>query len=389
MAPTLNPEIVALQDEALAAEAAARDAFAAFYSGLTTSDDQNALPPEVTQALARWVEARKRWELAQGQALAPPTPRLGLKPPQAVSLPNALPARDALAALFLPQLWQTEASGLALVARVSDAAQVRVEFDEVLGFGPEQAIRQIARSGSAAAQTFLALASLWMERLEGQPHETYLTLAASDLLRFQGKKATPKGGYHRDDILAKGRDLYLLSRITVPHATRSESMTVGRLLSLEALEAGQEDTGQSIVRFRYHLGHEAHSWMQESVAQVAPRLLAYHPIRQKYQILLGFCLAWHVGNHPDQTELSLPRLLELAAIPLPEKRLGEFLTSLEDALSELGRDGIVPGVRLVKPAGWHKLLAARQTRALLHQSRIQIEKPRSADADRGQDKNYQ
>ena len=301
-----------------------------------------------------------------------------LKPPAAVMLPASLPARDALAALFAPQLWQTEASGLAMVARVSDSAQVRVEFDEVLGFGPEQAIRQIARSGPAAAQTFLALASLWMERLAGQPHETYLTLAASDLLRFQGKKATPKGGYHRDDILAKGRDLYLLSRITVPHATGSESMALGRLLSLEAMEAGQSDEGQSIVRFRYHLGQEAHSWMQESVAQVAPRLLAYHPVRQKYQILLGFCLAWHVGNHPGETELTLPRLLELAAIPMPEKRLSEFLTSLEDALTELAADGIVPNVKLIKPLGWHELLASRQTRLLLQQCRIQIEKPRQA-----------
>ena len=372
-----------LHDEALAAEAAARDAFATFYSGLSSGDEQSALPPEVTLALARWVEARKRWELAQEHPRALPGPRLGLKPPEAVMLPNALPARDALAALFSPQLWQTEASGLALVAQVSDSAQVRVEFDEVFGFGPEQAIRQIARSGPAAAQTFLALASLGMVRLAGQPHETYLTLAASDLLRFQGKKATPKGGYHRDDILAKGRDLYLLSRISVPHASRSESLSIGRLLSLEALEAGHEAGGQSIVRFRYHLGQEAYSWMQESVAQVAPRLLAYHPIRQKYQILLGFCLAWHAGNHPEQAQISLPRLLELAAIPLPEKRLAEFLTSVEDALADLAHDGILPDVKLVKRAGWHQLLASRQTRLVLQQSVVQIEKPRSTGADRG------
>jgi hypothetical protein len=365
-----------LKDEALAAEAAAQDAFAAFYSSLTGSEDQNALPPEVTQALAHWIETRKRWELAQTKPQ--PLPRLGLKPPEAVVLPNALPARDALAALFAPGLWQTEDSGRALVARVSSSAQVRVEFDEVLGFGPEQAIRQIARSGPAAAQTFLALASLWMERLAGQPHETYLTLAASDLLRFQGKKATPKGGYHREDILAKGRDLYLLSRITVPHTTGGEGMALGRLLSLEALEAGQDSGEQSIVKFRYHLGYDAHGWMQESVSKVAPRLLAYHPVRQKYQILLGFCLAWHAGNHPEETTLSLPRLLELAAIPMPEKRLAEFLTSLEDALSDLAHDGVIPEVKLVKPNGWHELLASRQTRILLQQSQVQIEKPRSA-----------
>lgn len=370
--PEKQGEPERLEAEARAAEAAAQSAFASFYASLTGTEDQSALPPEVTQALTHWIEARKRWELAQ--ARPQPVPRLGLKPPEAVLLPASLPARDALAALFAPGLWQTEASGRALVAQVSGSAQVRVEFDEVLGFGPEQAIRQIARSGPAAAQTFLALASLWMERLAGQPHETYLTLGAADLLRFQGKKATPRGGYHRDDILAKGRDLYLLSRITVPHTTDGASMALGRLLSLEALEASPSEGEQSVIRFRYHLGHDAHQWMAESVAQVAPRLLAYHPVRQKYQILLGFCLAWHVGNHPEETTLSLPRLLELAAIPLPEKRLAEFLTSLEDALSDLSRDGVVPAVRLVKPAGWHELLASRQTRTLLLQSTVTLEK---------------
>jgi hypothetical protein len=137
------------------------------------------------------------------------------------------------------------------------------------------------------------------------------------------------------------------------------------------------------MRFRYHLGQEAHGWMQESVAQVAPRLLSYHPVRQKYQILLGFCLAWHIGNHPKETELSLPHLLELAAIPMPEKRLSEFLTSVEDALSELASDGILPGVKLLKPQGWHELLASRQTRLLLQKSRVQIEKPRPELAGRG------
>jgi hypothetical protein len=44
-----------LEEEALAAEAAARDAFAAFYSGLTGGEDQSTLPPEFTLALARRV----------------------------------------------------------------------------------------------------------------------------------------------------------------------------------------------------------------------------------------------------------------------------------------------------------------------------------------------
>lgn len=378
---TLEQEVIAALEKATLAETAARAAFAKFYSGLGLGHTDAALPPEVAETLAQWVEARKHWELlaeSHQEALRRKHsrrtgPRLALRPPNAVRLPTSLSAKDALAALFSPQLWQAEASGLAVTAQLNPSAQVRVELDDVLGFGQEQAIQQIARYGPSAAQTFLALATLWHERLGDQPHETYLSLFASDLLRFQGKKETPRGGYHREDLLAKGRDLYLLSRITIPHAEGGETFALGRLLSLEALEvAGEQEGAQSIVRFRYHLGREAHSWMSESAAQVAPRLLSYHPVRQKYQILLGFCLAWYASNHPEATQISLPTLLELAAIPMPQKRLAEFLTTLEDALNELSRDGIIAGAHLVKPLGWHELLASRQTREILNRATVSI-----------------
>lgn len=381
----LEQQVLTDLDDANQAEAAARTAFATFYGNLDTGHTDAALPPEVAVALSHWVEARKRWEQTSEAFLAAPKvvrrsgPRLALKPPTTVRLPTTLPAKDALAALFAPHLWQAEASGLAIMTPISHRSQVRVELDEVLGFGPEQAVQQIARYGPSAAQTFLALSTLWHERLGDQPHETYLTLFASDLLRFQGKKETPRGGYHREDLLAKGRDLYLLSRITIPHTEGGETMALGRLLSLEALEvAGEGEGAQSIVRFRYHLGREAHAWVSEGTAEVAPKLLSYHPVRQKYQILLGFCLAWYAQNHAEESEVSLPTLLELAAIPLPQKRLSEFLTMLEDALSELAQDGVVPGVRLVKPPGWHELLATRQTREILRRASVAIPSAREA-----------
>lgn len=373
----LEQETLVAQEAATRAESAARAAFAAFYSGLGLGHTDAALPPEVAETLSGWVEARKRWEALEEQYQSALTrqrparsgPRLALRPPSSVRLPTSPTAKDALAALFAPQLWTAEASGLAVTARLGRATQVRVELDAVLGFGPEQAVQQIARYGPSAAQTFLALAALWYARLGSQSHETYLTLFASDLLRFQGKKETPKGGYHREDLLAKGRDLYLLSRITLPHAEGAETLSLGRLLSLEALEVVGE---QSIIQFRYHLGREAHRWMQESTVQVAPKLLAYHPVRQKYQILLGFCLAWYVRSHPEERTISLPALLDLAAIPMPQKRLAEFLTTLEDALGELAHDGVVTGVHLVKPLGWPALLQRRQTRELLQRAVVSI-----------------
>jgi hypothetical protein len=391
-------KLLAALDAVNAAEAGAKASFERFYASLAIGSTDSALPPDVAAAMAHWVEARKHWETLSAALLKTHTarpkapvrrgPRMGIKPPESVRMPSALPAKDALAALFAPHLWKTDAAQLGLVADVSAATQVRVEFDDALGFGPEQAVRQITKNGPAAAQTFLALASLWKETLGDQPSETYLSVYASDLLRFQGKKETPKGGYHREDLLAKGRDVYLLSRISLPRATVRDTsadgavktvktVAIGRLLSLETLEAVTiEEAGvvtQSVVRFRFHLSSEAHHWISEHQTEVAPKLLSYHPVRQKYQILLGFCLAWAdatIGSGSEERRIPLPLLLKLAAVPIPERRIAEFFSSIEDAIHELAKDAIVPGVRLVKPPRWTELLAERRTRALIDQSEV-------------------
>jgi hypothetical protein len=152
------------------------------------------------------------------------------------------------------------------------------------------------------------------------------------------------------------------------------------LLSLESLEFAetQNDEGtQSIVRFRYHLGREVHGWLVGEGAQytqISGKLLTYHPVRQKYQILLGFCLAYYdrVNRKYNQTErrLRLPALLSLASLEVPDKRIAEFFSTIEDALEDLSRDGVIPGLKLQKPANWTELLAKRNTRALIAQSVI-------------------
>jgi hypothetical protein len=349
------------------------------------------------------VEARRAWDALLAEFLASPeaepgegsagkagkperVPRLRASLPETLRVPTALSAREMFGLLFSPAPWQPTPDGDALTARAG-ATQVRLELDAVTGLGPEQAIHQIAKHGASVAQTFFALVNLWLERNPDASPETYMTVAASDVLRYQNRKETPKGGYHSDDIVAKGRDIYLLSRITIPDASvttfdggrrETRTLSLGRLLSLESLEISRtrntdgSEGGQSVVRFRYHLGREAFNWIggdAPQYARLSGRLLTYHPVRQKYQILLGFCLAYYdrVNRKHRQAErrLGLPALLSLASLSVPDRRIAEFFTAIEEALSELNRDGIIPGVRLLKPRDWPEMYARRDTRAII------------------------
>ena len=381
--------------EATHAEEAARAAFARFYAQLPAENADAALSPEVARAITCWTDTRKRFDDAIAALIAEalPTrqtprrgPRLKVSTPETVPIPTPASARDALALLFSPNSWHMSPGGDALIAETKQT-QVRVELDAALGFGAESAVERITRHGASAAQTFLSLAAFWKAQCGEASPETYLTVYASDLLRFQGRKETPKGGYHRDDLLAKGRDLFFLSRLSVPTRTvhtdvdgRTTTTTaLNRLLSLETLESVVTDGGgqptTSIVRFRYHLGREVHAWLLDSrrSTPVSSKLLSYHPQRQKYQILLGFCLAC-LNAEPRETKIQipLPSLLRLAGIDLPTSRTAAFLTTLEDAFADLARDGVVPGVKVIKPVGWHESLASRRATDVLQGTRIEI-----------------
>lgn len=398
---------VALED-LTGVEREAREAFGAFCAGLSPpvvspvagANADDALPADVALAIGRWVACRRTWDVAVTAFLeAMPTPssdtlvvhptrtgpRLRASLPASLRIPTALPARDTLALLFAPRLWKADVGGGAILAEHGDT-QLRLECDEALGLGPEQAIRQIARHGASAAQTFFALVGLWLERNANAPsHEVYMDACASDLLRYQRRRETPRGGYHAEDVQAKGRDVYLLSRISIPRASvlsyasgrrEMSALSLGRLLSVEALDVRQDATetggALSAVQFRYHLGREVYEWVggsQPQYARLSGAILTYHPIRQKYQILLGFCLAYYDRvnrkNRQEERRIRLPALFNLAAVEVPAKRISEFLETIEQALEDLARDGVIPGLRLQKPAGWPSMLARRDARGVL------------------------
>lgn len=430
-------------DDLVAAETDARESFSAFYASLMLSGvgaqgatinggEQTNLPDNVAQSVNQWVEARRVWENLARRLLAEiplfPADILPAFPvrhdrntlgaaPSLLRVPTAATVKDAIAALFAPHLWQTTAGGDALAAQVNET-HLRIEMDDALDFGPERAIQQITKQGASIAQTFLTLASLWQEKCAGQSHETYLNVYVSDLLRYQGRRETPRGGYHRKDLLAKGREIYLLSRISVPKSDvvivengqrQVRTLSIGRLLSLESLDAAffepvgggdvaalesadpipsvpnptneatandfDGEEGKTVLQFRYHLGREVYDWIggaTRQYTQISSHLLKYHPIRQKYQVLLGFCLAYYDRvnrkNAQPVRRLRLPALLNLAAIPIPERRIGEFLASIEDALNDLSRDGVVPSLHLEKPEGWTTMIGQRRTREVLEKS---------------------
>ena len=247
--------LYAALNELRQAEKASREAFGAFYTSLPGGDAAQALPDSVTQPINRWIAARRSWDeqvaiyLAKSSPLPVRTgPRVRATLPESLRVPAAAPARDLMALFFAPHLWQTDAAGETLSA-VRGNTSVRLELDEVTGLGAEEALKQIAKQGASVAQTFFALVGLWQERHSAaESHETYMNVYASDLLRYQGRRQTKSGGYHRDDVLAKGREIYLLSRISLPlSATQTADggrretrlMSLGRLLSLESLEMAE------------------------------------------------------------------------------------------------------------------------------------------------------
>ena len=136
--------------------------------------------------------------------------RIKASRPDLMRLPTAKTAHDTMTAFFAPNTWRPNAAGTAIYAQRNET-QVMLDCDDAIGFGPERAIQQIAQHGPATAQTFLALAGLWLRDNKSRSHETYMTIGASDLLRFQGRKPSSNHGFDNDEIMAKGRDVWVLS----------------------------------------------------------------------------------------------------------------------------------------------------------------------------------
>lgn len=248
--------------------------------------------------------------------------------------------------------------------------QIRIECDDTTGFDTLKAVELLAAYGPSTMQTFLALMGLWIETNVGATYETYLTVRASDLMRYMHRKELKDGGYHTEDQMQKGREVYLLSRAAVPRATLkrhkngnrvTETFSLDRLLHVQTmtvqrtLEEGKEI--QSILEFRFHPNREMYEMLcgdTPQFAEISGKLLAYHPIREKYQILIGFGLAFYDRvnrkHSKESHKISLLALLALSSIEVPNANVSRFLSQIEAAVKKLDADSVIPGVALELPS---------------------------------------
>jgi len=356
--------------------------------GFSTSGDSENLPEPLADVIRDWMDAQATWEDAVAklatrhkQSSKRSGPRGNITAATTIRIPTSSTATKALVSIINTKLWSEQAADEQLITKVP-VDGLRVNLSNAIGFNAETAIAHLTRHGASVVQTFLTLASIWREQAGNASYDTYVEVFASDILRHQGRQQTPRGGYHQADTLSKGRDVFILSRLLMPMdvADKGEGVKFARFISVEQLETKvSPGTSESYVRFRFHLGEPFGHWMSmldRGSWEVAGKLLQYHPQRQKYHILLGICLAnlaWK-SRYEGHTAAVVPlrELLMLSHLHQHGHRPGAFVSSLEDALQDLNRDGILPGVRLVKPDGWMDMPAAQQARAILDRSVVSI-----------------
>lgn len=305
-----------------------------------------------------------------------------------VRIPTVAPANGALTALMSPNGWLANEEGNAVFAQVR-GTQVAIKCGNEIGFNPEKTIQRIAKHGPAMAQTFIAMVNLWVRENKGKDFETYMTGRASDLLRAQGR-SDHNGGFPLDEQIEKGRQVFDLSMLTVPRTIETkygrgkqqtrQTVAIGPLVIVQPIEVGPNDVpGEkgSMVTFRFHITRDIHDAIcgdKGEYAELSSKMLTYHPIREKYHILLGFSLAYYdrVNRKRPRTHhpISLPALLSMACIEEPNTSPGRFLERLETAINDLSRDGVIPGLRLEKPKDWAEMLNAKKGRDVLNGSRV-------------------
>ena len=356
-------------------------------TNLTLNDESAATALLIPAAVTRFLDAQRAWDVQAAILLAhkkTPAVRRGKRKtvsvPALMEIPTTQASIQAMITLINPIKWTAHVSNQQII---SGSSNLHLDLSPEIGLDTTTAITAITRHGASVLQTFLALANLWKSECGSQNSETYLEAYASDVLRYHGRKQTPKGGYHQADTLAKGRDIFLLSRLTVVSIQPRETglLTLSRFISVEQLQTEvSKDATESIVRFRYHLGQIFHGWLQNDAGmftRVSAKLLSYHPKRQKYHILLGICIA-HIlwtRQHTTATHavVTLAEVLRMANLTDSNRRPGAFLSAIEDALIELSRDGIFPGISMKKPTDWTSLSPGKQAREILDRSIISLD----------------
>lgn len=335
---------------------------------LKTAQERNE---ESRRLLAEFLVAVQTWQTERQKRLAKQRRRRGkrlvVKPADSVRAVTAESGKNALVAIakgaFLP------VEGAPAIWTEHEGTQVRIECDTEAGFGVNTALNTLARHGASVTQTYIAMAGLWMQKCPVEPYDNKITASVTDLMRFMRRRTTSGGGYNNDDIMARGRDVYVLMNTNVHKARtttwpngkpKDRELEVVRLAIIESLAAQLPIDGSnrpSVVEFKYHLGEEMHEWLcgrNPQYVEVSGKLLEYNPLLQEYHILLGLALAFYDRVNRKQNKLGprrlkLTALLNLAAKEVPAKNTARFFGQVQKALADLDVDGVIPKVKLILP----------------------------------------
>ena len=180
------------------------------------------LPDSLADTIRHWMEAQSMWETAVSslsnrhrQTSKRSGPRGNIAPATSIRIPTSNAATRALISIINTKHWTEHPSDEQLVTR-DPTDGLRVNLSNPIGFDARAAISHLTSHGASVVQTFLTLASIWREQAGDASYDTYVEVFASDILRHQGRQQTPRGGYHQNDTLSKGRDVFILSRLLIP-----------------------------------------------------------------------------------------------------------------------------------------------------------------------------
>lgn len=322
-----------------------------------------------------------------------PTPHRPRRPRTTlVRLPTAASARHVVAALADRDGWQptTDRAQIVCTPRTGDAdVSIACSCEPPDAYTSERALDAVAQFGAAAAQVLFGLANMWLERNRNLPYDRYVEASVSDLLRYMGRAEKRKGGYARDDLLAYGHIVYMLSNLSVPRTEAFQRgrergrerhiIRIERLINVEYFEMEESlfpGGRNAVLRFKYHLGSEVHSWLcgpRPQYRDISGRLLQYHPRRERFHILVGFALAFYDRANARRARgdhrIHLASLLRLIGEDVPDLHPSRYVAQVRRAIDGLRADGVIPGIRLCEGCG--PVVSARQAT-----QRIVVEFPR-------------
>lgn len=355
--------------------------------------------------LVTWFE--QQWQSAAAPLLpetekkthTPTHPRTGKKlcvqPPEWLRAPTAKPAYAAFIAIWRGEFLRVEGDDAIWAAHAE--TQVRIQCHSDIGFSPERAIEILLAKGPSVVQTFLSMAGLWIDQKSGRPYNEYLHIHVQDLMRYMGRVTSKASngrvsGYNNDDVLAHGKDVFIIKNTVIPQSSGTIyengkpksirydwiDLAVIEGLSTQLPLPVYESDLEAIVEFNYHLGKEMYNWLcgdTPQYAYVSAKLLRYHPVRDKYKILFGFTLIYfdrvnRQSLRGAKRKISLPSLLDLAGLQIPDRNIDRFEEQIAAALQGLAKDNVIPDLEVKTPYATEMERAKVKARVRIQQASV-------------------